>query len=228
MYILLILLILLAIVFGPQWWAQHTFKLYAKPRNDIPGSGAELARHLLQKHDMLHVKVEQAEADNDHYDPSDKTVRLSPHNYNDNSLTAIVVAAHEVGHAIQDYRNEPMLAWRGKLVGMANHVQKLGAGFLLMIPIIALLTRSPMLDLLFFAAGIASLGLSALVHVVTLPVEMDASFNKALPILFKGNYISEKDRPAARRILKAAALTYVAASLASLLNLWRWIAILRR
>jgi Zn-dependent membrane protease YugP len=228
MQILLLVLLLLAVIFGPQWWAQHTFRRYAAPRDDIPGNGAELARHLLQQLQMQHVKVEQTDAGNDHYDPRDKTVRLSPQNFSDNSLTAITVAAHEVGHAIQDQRNEPMHALRGKLVGMANRVQQLGAGLLLLIPIIALLTRSPALDLLAFIAGIASLGVATLVHLVTLPVELDASFNKALPILFKGNYIEEKDHPAARRILKAAALTYVAASLASLLNLWRWIAILRR
>ena len=143
-------------------------------------------------------------------------------------MPLIAVAAHEVGHAIQDHRNEPMHALRGKLVVMANRIQQLGAGLLVLLPIIALITRSPVLDLLFFVAGIASMGVATLVHFVTLPVEMDASFNKALPILFQGNYIEEKDRPAARRILKAAAYTYVAASLASLLNLWRWIAILRR
>jgi Zn-dependent membrane protease YugP len=228
MLILLFILLLLAVIFGPQWWAQRTFKRYATPREDIPGNGAELARHLLKVLDMPHVKVEQTDADNDHYDPNDKTVRLSPNNFNDKSLTAITVAAHEVGHAIQDHRNEPMLALRGKLVGMANHVQRLGAGLLMLIPVVAVLTRSPVLDLLFFLAGIASMGVVTLVHVVTLPVEIDASFNKALPILFEGNYINEKDRTAAQRILKAAAYTYVAASLASLLNLWRWIAILRR
>lgn len=228
MHIILIVLILLAVIFGPQWWAQHTFKRYAKPRDDIPGSGAELARHLLQKLEMGHVEVEQTEADNDHYDPRDKIVRLSPGNYNDNSLTAIIVAAHEVGHAIQDHRHEPMLAWRGKLVVIANRVQQIGVGLLMLLPIIAVISRSPLLGVITFIAGIATMGLATLVHLVTLPVEIDASFNKALPILFNGNYISEKDRPAARRILKAAALTYVAASLASLLNLWRWIAILRR
>lgn len=228
MYILLIVLVLLAVVFGPQLWAQYTFKRYAAPRADIPGNGAELARHLLEKLQMNHVKVEQTKEDNDHYDPRDKTVRLSPKNFSEKSLTAITVAAHEVGHAIQDHRNEPMHALRGKLVGMANLVQQIGAGILMLMPLIALISRSPMIGLLTFLAGIASMGVATLVHLVTLPVEIDASFNKALPILFKGNYIDEKDRPAARRILKAAALTYVAASLASLLNLWRWLAILRR
>jgi Zn-dependent membrane protease YugP len=228
MLILLLILFVLVVIFGPQWWAQHTFNRYAVPREDIPGNGAELARHLLQQFDMAHVKVEQTDTNNDHYDPKDKSVRLSPRNFHDKSLTAITVAAHEVGHAIQDHRGEPMLALRGQLVEIANRVQRLGAGLLVLIPLIALLTRSPMLDLLALLAGVASLGVAAVVHMVTLPVELDASFNKALPILFKGNYIEEKDRPAARRILKAAAYTYVAASLASILNLWRWIAILRR
>jgi Zn-dependent membrane protease YugP len=81
---------------------------------------------------------------------------------------------------------------------------------------------------MMFGAGIASMGAAAIVHLVTLPVELDASFGKALPILSRGNYISAKDEAAVRRILRAAALTYVAASLASLLNVWRWIALLRR
>jgi hypothetical protein len=74
----------------------------------------------------------------------------------------------------------------------------------------------------------ATMGIATLVHLVTLPVEWDASFRRALPILQQKNYLSPKDEQGARRILTAAALTYVAASLASLLNLWRWIAFLRR
>jgi len=74
----------------------------------------------------------------------------------------------------------------------------------------------------------ATMGISTLVHLLTLPVELDASFRRALPVLQQGNYLSPEDERGARRILTAAALTYVAASLASLLNLWRWIAFLRR
>lgn len=228
MPILLLIMFLLLVVFGPQWWAQRTFKRYAAPRDDIPGTGAELARHLLKRFHMQNVKVEETEPGNDHYDPIDKAVRLSPSNYHDNSLTAITVAAHEVGHAIQDHRHEPMHALRHRLVELATSIQKLGAVLLLAMPVVAFLTRSPILDVLFLIGGIASMGTATLVHVVTLPVEIDASFSKALPILFEENYIEKKDRRAARRILKAAAYTYVAASLASLLNLWRWMAILRR
>ena len=226
--IIFIVLLVVAILFLPNYWAQRTFKRYAIPRDDIPGSGAELARHLLDKMEMGHVKVEQTDAGNDHYDPQDKAVRLGTGNYTDKSLTAITVAAHEVGHAIQDHRNEAMLNYRNRLVAIANVVQKVGAGILIVLPVIALLTRSPVLGTLFFLAGFASMGMASVVHLLTLPVELDASFNKALPILIKGEYIEKKDHKAARKILKAAAFTYVAASLASLLNLWRWIAILRR
>ena len=219
---------LLAVVFGPQLWAQYTFKRYSKPRDDMAGNGAELARHLLERLGMSHVKVEETNDGEDHYDPRDKVVRLGPKNYGIKSLTAITIAAHEVGHAIQDHHNEAKLAWRTRLVTVTQLAQQLGAGLLVLLPVIALVSRSPVIGVLMFLAGIISMGLATIVHIATLPVEYDASFNKALPILIEGNYIDEKDHPAARRILKAAALTYVAASLASLLNLGRWIAILKR
>ena len=111
---------------------------------------------------------------------------------------------------------------RIKLVGVAHLIQQIGGWVLVLLPILAIISRNPIIGLLTVLAGIAMMGVSVIVHLVTLPVEFDASFNKALPILFEGNYINEKDRPAARRILKAAALTYVAASLASLLNFWTW------
>ena len=226
--IILFILILIAVLVLPNYWAQRTFKRYATPRDDIDGTGGELARHLLDKLGMQHVKVEQTETGNDHYDPIDKAVRLGPNNFGVKSLTAITVAAHEVGHAIQDHRNEPMHAFRYKIVTVAGGIQKLGAGLLMVLPVIALISRSPVIGVLFFIAGMASMGIASIVHLITLPVEIDASFNKALPILIKGEYLEQKDQPAAKKILKAAAMTYVAASLASLLNLWRWIAILRR
>ena len=96
------------------------------------------------------------------------------------------------------------------------------------IPIAAAVARTPMAGVVVMMAGMATMGISTLVHLVTLPVEWDASFRRALPVLQQGNYLSPDDERGARRILTAAALTYVAASLASLLNLWRWIAFLRR
>jgi len=225
-FIVIIILVLIA-VFGPQWWAKYTFRRYAKPLDSLQGTGGELARHLLDRFDMQDVKVERTEPNSDHYDPNDRVVRLSPNNFDDKSLTAVAVAAHEVGHAIQHHKKEPLLAWRSRLVIFANASQKLGVAALMIMPIITAITRAPALGAFLFIVGVGSMFVATLVHLVTLPVETDASFNKALPILESG-YVNAEDIPKVRRILRAAALTYLAGALASLLNLWRWIAILKR
>lgn len=222
-----ILIVGIVILFGPQWWAQYTFRRYSKPLERLQGTGGELARHLLDRFEMQHVKVEKTEPNSDHYDPNDKTVRLSPNNFDGKSLTAIAVAAHEVGHAIQHFRKEPLLAWRSRLAVFANSVQKFGVAAMMLMPVITAATRVPAIGGITFLIGIGSMFLATLVHLITLPVETDASFNKALPILEAG-YVEKEDLPKVRRILRAAALTYLAGSLSSLLNLWRWIAILRR
>lgn len=227
MHFIIILLIVIAILFGPQWWAQYTFRRYAKPLKRLQGTGAELARHLLDRFEMPHVKVEKSEENADHYDPNDQAVRLSPNNFDNKSLTAIAVAAHEVGHAIQHHRKEKLFAWRGRLAIFANAIQKFGVAALMIMPVITAVTRAPALGGFLFIVGIGSMFAATIVHFITLPVETDASFNKALPILESG-YIEAEDIPKVRRILRAAALTYLAGSLSSLLNLWRWIAILKR
>ncbi len=225
-YLILIILIL-ALVFGPQLWAHWTFRRHGKQRKDIPGTGAELARHLLKKMNIEDVRVESTEK-GDHYDPEARRVRLSPTNHDGRSLTAVAVAAHEVGHAIQHHRNEKLLDTRTRLIRSAQLAQQFGAGLMFAIPVITALTRVPQSGLLLFLVGLVSMGMATLVHLVTLPVEWDASFHKALPLLIHGRYISEQDEKGVRQVLRAAAFTYVAASLASLLNLARWFALLRR
>ena len=227
MPVILLLIVVIAIIFGPQWWAQYTFRRYSNIQESLQGTGGELARHLLDRFDMSHVKVEKTDPNSDHYDPTDQAVRLSPDNFDNKSLTAIAVAAHEVGHAIQHHRNEPLLMWRSRLAVFANAVQKFGISAMMIMPVITALTRAPALAGVLLVVGIGSMFMATLVHLITLPVETDASFNKALPILEAG-YINEEDIPKVRRILRAAALTYLAGSLSSLLNLWRWIAILKR
>jgi Zn-dependent membrane protease YugP len=177
---------------------------------------------------MTDVGVELAEQGGDHYDPENRVVRLGPDNYNRNSLTAVAVAAHEVGHAIQHQRNETKLALRHRLVRLAQTVQQLGAGAMLLMPVAVAITRAPSAALIMGAIGLGSMASGVLVHLVTLPVELDASYGKALPILRDGDYIQSGDEVAVRRVLAAAALTYVASSLASLLSLARWLAYLRR
>ena len=228
MPLLLVILLLLAILFLPQWWVQRTFRRYQSPRDDIPGTGAELAQHLITRFELGEIKVEQTTEGNDHFSPVERAVRLSPSNFNMKSLTAIAVAAHEVGHAIQHQRGEALIQLRTRLALFAHTTQRLGAVLLVGVPLIMVVVRAPSLGILLGVAGLLSMGSAVVLHLITLPVEIDASFNKALPILRDGNYIQAQDEVAVQRILRAAAYTYVAGALGSLLNLWRWLALLRR
>lgn len=225
-YVLLIVLVLL-IVFAPQWWASRTFKKYSKEQPNMRGTGGELAEHLIKTIGITGVIVEES-TQGDHYDPTDKAVRLSPANFKGKSLTAIAVAAHEVGHAIQHHENSALLANRTRLVRFAQVTDKIGSIAIISMPVIALLTRIPAAAGLMIVLALGSMLVGTIVHLVTLPVELDASFKKAFPILKNGNFIEPQDEKAVNSILKAAAYTYVAASLASILNLARWFAILRR
>jgi Zn-dependent membrane protease YugP len=222
-------LLLLALVVLPGFWVRRVLSRYSEPadRYTERGSGGELARHLLDRFELMDVGVEMTET-GDHYDPEARMVRLTPDKFRGHSLTAITVAAHEVGHAIQHARKEILFDQRQRLARLAITGQKLGSGLMLAAPLIMVVTRAPGAGLLFVLIAVGSMLLGTLVHLVTLPVEYDASFNKALPVLESGGYLLPGDLPHAKRILKAAALTYVAASLASLLNLGRWLAVLRR
>jgi Zn-dependent membrane protease YugP len=223
---LILIVLLLAIVFGPSLWARTVLSRHAADRPDFPGTGGELARHLLDEAGLSEVRVEQTER-GDHYDPEDKTVRLSEANFDGRSLTAVTVAAHEVGHALQDGNGYAPLRARTDMVKWAARLQKIGSAILFGSILLGAVTQAPGLGLLMAAAGIATMGSAVVVHLITLPVEFDASFGRALPILDSGGYLPPEDMPAARSILRACALTYVAGSLVSLLNLWRWIRFLR-
>lgn len=227
MHLLLPFVLIFALVFGPGWWVRNVMARYSNPQDRYDGTGGELARYLLDAHNLQDVKVEET-PEGDHYDPAEKVIRLTPEKFNGRSLTAVTVAAHEVGHALQDASGFAPLRIRTQLVMLTQPVQKLGAGILMAAPLIGLLTRAPLVSLLMVLGGLMSLGATTLVHLITLPTELDASFNRALPLLEKGGILKPVDLPHARRLLKAAALTYLSASLASLLNIARWWALLRR
>lgn len=227
MGIVVLLLLIVIIVFGPGIWVQRVLDRYSEPADRYAGSGAQLARHLLNKHGLDDVAVERT-PQGDHYDPQARAVRLTDDKFDGKSLTAITVAAHEVGHALQDRDNYRPLRVRTRLVKASRGIEKLGAAILLLSPFVGALTRAPQMTLIMFAAGMLTLGTSTLIHCVTLPTEFDASFNRALPMLDDYRILKPADRPHARKLLKAAALTYVAASLMSLLNIARWLLILRR
>jgi len=227
MYIIVFQLLVAVVVFGPGLWVQRILERYSHPTDRYSGTGAQLARHLLNKHGLTEVSVERT-PEGDHYDPAAKAVRLTEDKFDGRSLTAITVAAHEVGHALQDQEGYAPLKIRSQLVRASRGVEKLGAGVLMISPFIGVLTRAPGLSLLMFGAGLLTLGTSTLIHLATLPTEFDASFARALPMLDEYRILKTADRPHARRLLRAAALTYVSASLMSLLNIARWWAILRR
>jgi Zn-dependent membrane protease YugP len=222
-----LIVLLLGIVFGPAIWVNRVLDRYSVPADRYSGTGAELARHLLDEHGLHAVTVEATDQ-GDHYDPQAKAVRLTEDKFGGRSLTAITVAAHEVGHAVQDRDSYAPLRMRTRLVKATRGIEKLGAGVLMVSPFLGLVTRAPVIGLVTFAAGMVTLGTAALVHLVTLPTEFNASFGRALPMLDRRRILKDVDRPHARRLLTAAALTYVSASLMSLLNIARWIAILRR
>lgn len=227
MHLLLPVILIFALVFGPGWWVRRVMSRYSSPADRYEGTGGDLARHLLDSNDLQNVKIEET-PEGDHYDPVEKTIRLTPEKLTGRSLTAVTVAAHEVGHAIQDARGYAPLKLRTQLVTLTQPVQRLGAGILMAAPLIGILTRAPMVSLLMLLGGFLSLGATTVVHLVTLPTELDASFRRALPLLERGGFLKPTDLPHARRLLKAAALTYLSASLASLLNIARWWALLRR
>jgi len=227
MHLLIPALILLAVVFGPGLWVQRVMRRYSEPGDRYRETGAELARQLLDALELRQVTVERTEA-GDHYDPKDKAVRLTPDKFDGRSLTAITVAAHEVGHAHQDHTAYGPLRWRTRLVSATQGIQRFGAAALMASPFIGMISGTPSAGILMFLGGLATLGTAILVHMATLPTEFDASFARAMPMLEQGGILRPGDAPHARRLLTAAALTYVAASLMSLLNIARWWAILRR
>jgi len=225
-FLILAVLLLLAI-FGPQWWAASVLRRHSRPRADFPGTGGEFARHLLNQFQLDGVRVEVTER-GDHYDPEARAVRLTADKLNGKSLTAVTVAAHEVGHAVQHHLGYAPLQWRSRLVRLAQVAEKAGAGIMMVLPVVALVTRSPAAGALTLLVGLGSMAFSTIVHLVTLPVEWDASFGRALPLIQAGRYLNQQDEKAARRILQACALTYFASSLASLLSVWRWLRMWRR
>jgi Zn-dependent membrane protease YugP len=216
----------LAFLFGPRLWVRRVIARHGADRADLPGTGAELARHLLDEADLRGVPVELT-GDGDHYDPEARAVRLTPQHYDGRSIAAAAVAAHEVSHAVQHARGEPAFARRLSLVKQLVWVERLASVILMATPLVFLLVKSPALAILQVGAGLALLAIRIAVHVTTLPVEFDASFGKALPVLTRGRYLSAGDLPAARKVLKAAAFTYVAGALATLVDVARWIKVLR-
>jgi len=176
-------------------------------------SGAQIAQSLLRGSDIHDVRVERAAGElTDHYDPRDKVLKLSEGVYGSTSVAAIGIAAHEVGHAIQDNQGFFPLAFRNSLVPVAN----LGSTLAWPLVIMGMIFQGNFLlnlGILLFAGAV-------LFQVVTLPVEINAS-RRALALLKEGGYLQGEELKGASSVLTAAALTYIAAAAVALLNLLR-------
>lgn len=224
------MMLLIAMVFGlavlPQMWVRRTLQQHSQERPDFPGTGGEFARHLLDEMRLSHVRVEETTL-GDHYDPETKTVRLLPNHFNGRSLAAVVIAAHETGHAMQDATGYQPLQARTRLAKQAMQMEKVGAVVMLAAPIVLAIAKAPHLIVVEVCCGVLIFALALVLHAVTLPVEFDASFRRALPVLRAGNYIKREDMGAAKKILRAAAFTYVAAAAMSVLDVMRWLRLLR-
>ncbi len=222
---ILFTLILFALILSPSLWVKWTLKRHAADRPDLPGTGGELALHLIEEGGLAGVTVERTDQGS-HYDPTTKTVRLEARFYDEKSISAVAVATHEVGHAVQDHFDYQPLKARHKLIRHTAWAHRAAQVTLYAAPFAGLAGRHPGFSLLVLLAGVLFMGIPVLIHLATLPVEMDASFRRALPVLEQGGYLDQADLPAARSVLRAAALTYIAAALISMVNLLRWLRVI--
>jgi len=210
-----LLLLVPAILFA--LWAQFkvksTYAKYSQVRSRHGRTGAQVASELLSRNAIGGVQIGQAEGVlSDYYDPTKKEVRLSEENYGSDSIAALSVAAHEVGHAIQHKLAYGPLSFRTSLFPVAN----IGSTLAFPLLIFGFIVRMPFLiDL-----GIVLFSAAVLFQIVTLPVEFDAS-RRALQQLQGGGFLASDEIKAARKVLTAAALTYVAAAAVSVLHLVR-------
>src|SRR6185503_5733759 len=163
-------LLLLFLIFGPQIWVRRVLAHHGADRLDLPGTGAELARHLLDAADLQSVAVEKTDS-GDHYDPDALSVRLLPQHHDGRSIAAVAVAAHEVSHAVQHARGEAAFTRRHQMVKSLIWIERLASLVLLGAPIVFAFVHVPILLVLQIAAGLMLLGIRVLVHATTLPVE---------------------------------------------------------
>lgn len=206
------------------FWAQAkvkgTFAKYARIATSSNMTGAQVAQQILNQHGIEGVTIEPIRGSlTDHYDPRSRTLRLSEPVYGSNSMAAFGVAAHEVGHAIQHATGYAPLGFRSAWVPVAN----MGSGLSMIVLILAAFLGGASTALGSTAAlvGVILFGTTTVFTLVTLPVEFDAS-KRALVALESGGLVNSEELAGARKVLNAAAMTYVAAFITSLLTLLYW------
>ena len=210
---MILLIPALILAFYAQFKVRSAYKKFSQVRNMRGMTGYQAAMHILQMNNLSEVNVEEVPGQlSDHYDPRDKTVRLSSENFRGASVAAVSIAAHEVGHAIQDAVGYAPLKFRHSILPMTNigswvALPLFFAGFIF--------GNSLLVDIgIILFAGVV------VFHLVTLPVEFNAS-NRAIAQLAGGGYITREETQGAKKVLNAAALTYVAATAVSAMHLIR-------
>ncbi|MEH6945856.1 zinc metallopeptidase [Bacillus sp. JJ634] len=209
------LAIIILIPIYAQMKVKSTYKKYSQVASASGMTGAETARAILDQNGLYHVRVEETPGMlSDHYDPRDKTVRLSTDNYHGHSVAGVAVAAHEVGHAIQDQEGYAFLRIRHALVPVANFGSNI-SWILILIGMLASMSGLLLAGIIFMAAAV-------LFQIVTLPVEFNASSRAMDQVVALGVIRNDEERET-KKVLNAAAMTYVAAALVAVLELVRLI-----
>jgi uncharacterized protein len=224
---LLLTYVLMGVVFlatlAIQFYLQRTYARYSQVANSRGYTGQQVARAILDAYGLQNVEVVSVPGSlTDHYDPRTKRVALSEPNFHSPSAAALAVAAHEVGHAIQDAKNYSWLRVRAGLLPVASIGSNLGP---LLIMGGLLFGAAGAGSQMLMTVGLALFGAAALFQLVTLPVEFDAS-SRALAVLKKMNFLENNEMEGARKVLTAAALTYVAALASTLTTLLHYLAIM--
>ena len=191
-----------------------TYSKYSRVARMSGMTGAQVARRILDYNGLSNIRVEHVKGNlTDHYDPSSKVLRLSDATYASTSVAAIGVAAHECGHAVQDKESYGPLKLRSALVPVANLGSRLGLPMVILGLVLGLSESLAMI-------GVGVFALSVLFQIVTLPVEFNAS-NRALQMLEGYHILGAQESEHCKKVLSAAALTYVAAAASSILQLLR-------
>ncbi len=205
--------VLLLLPLYAQFKVKRTYKKYSKVRSTSGMTGAQVARLILDQNDLKDVKVVESQGFlSDHYNPMTKIVALSSHNYHEASVAGTAIAAHEVGHAIQHKEAYTFLQWRHKLVPVAN-ISSNASWIFVMIGIFAGMSNMLLLGIVLLAVGVVF-------QIVTLPVEFNAS-SRAMTEIVSHGVIRNEEEKHAKKVLNAAAMTYVAAAAVAVLELVR-------
>lgn len=209
----LLTMIMFVLTFGAQTYVRNTYKRYLDESGNSCMNGASVAQDILNRNGLYDVSVVKSNGYlSDHYDPRTRQVVLSSTNYESNSISAIAIAAHECGHALQHQASYAFLSFRSALLPVANISSYAGYMFIMMGIFL------DMINLVWI--GILLESVILLFQLVTLPVEFDAS-SRALNVISNNGYLSQENYPKAKSVLTAAALTYVASVAATLLQIMR-------